>query len=182
MWQLAASVGGFRSDLTLDGAVEIEETMVTASVVRRRGAWSARATVGAIVDGELRAPDGVFDVGPGGLAAVGVARQWAPGPWFVTLTGSFGASVASTDDGAIVATDLRVGAMAGVTVAGRVSPYAAARGFGGPVFWRGASGSDDHHYQLGGGVAAALPGGVTVLVDVSALGERALSIGASYRL
>ena len=84
----------------------------------------------------------------------------------------------------LIAADARVGAALGRRV-GPVSPYLLARAFGGPVFWtlddEDTVGSDRYHVQLGAGASLALGDAWTVLVDVSALGERAASVGISWR-
>jgi hypothetical protein len=67
-----------------------------------------------------------------------------------------------------------------------VSPYLLARGFAGPVSWTldgmDVTGQDKHHYQLGAGASLALPGNTMLQVDVSALGERSLSVAAALAL
>jgi hypothetical protein len=158
--------------------------------------WSFRAAFGALVDGGLEndAMPGTHDLGAGVVGAIGVARQWTlgDGKWFVT--GSAGLSVAAasthepgaTDDPRFVAGDARVGAIAGRTFATIWNPYVLARGFGGPVFWHVAgmdtTGSDTRHFQLGAGLSVATSIGLTVVIDVSALGEQGASLGASWRL
>ncbi|MBA3500260.1 MAG: hypothetical protein H0T65_07805, partial [Deltaproteobacteria bacterium] len=80
---------------------------------------------------------------------------------------------------------LRIGVMAGRTF-GSVSPYVLARGFGGPVAWTldgmSVTGTDTSKFQLGAGANVALPGDLAMQLDISALGERSISLGASYRL
>ena len=61
-----------------------------------------------------------------------------------------------------------------------------ARGFGGPVSWtldgESVTGTDTSKFQLGAGANVALPGELSMQLDVAALGERSISLGASYRL
>jgi hypothetical protein len=61
-----------------------------------------------------------------------------------------------------------------------------ARAFGGPVSWSIAGtdvvGSDTRHFQLGAGLSVVTSLGLTVVVDVSAVGEQGASLGASWRL
>jgi hypothetical protein len=94
-------------------------------------------------------------------------------------------AIASSNDARFTAGDVRIGAIAGRTF-GPVSPYVLARGFGGPVWWAvdGAStvGSDTRHFQLGAGLSLTTSFGLTIVADVSALGEQAASLGASWRL
>jgi hypothetical protein len=92
---------------------------------------------------------------------------------------SLSASVLVAPD--FTAGDLRIGAVAGKTFLGRLTPYLAARAFGGPVSVRSPAGDrtggDTHHYALGGGATLRL-GNVDVFIDGAALGERSLSAGA----
>lgn len=148
--------------------------------------------IGNVVDGRLSVGDRSFDVSPGALAAIGAARQWLRGQWFVTATGTLAASRAATaasDVGVgrvgLTAVDLRGGLMAGRRV-GPVSPYVLARGFGGPVLWtlddEPVTGTDRYKYQLGAGITVATERGVSVAVDASLVGERALSAGITLPL
>jgi len=158
--------------------------------------WPSRTTVrvviGSVVDGRLSVGDRPFEVSPGALAAIGAARQWLRGRWFVTATGTFAASrsaTAANDDGVgrvgLTAVDFRGGLMAGVRL-GPLSPYVLARGFGGPVLWtlddERVSGTDRYKYQLGAGVTVATARGVSIAVDASLAGERALSAGITLPL
>jgi hypothetical protein len=111
------------------------------------------------------------------------------GAWFVTGTVGLSASRATTIEQqmtakvSIIATDLRLGVMAGRRL-GIVSPYVLARGFGGPVWWsvdgEDVTGTDTHKYQLGAGASVTLRSGLALLVDVAALGERSASLGMSF--
>ena len=70
---------------------------------------------------------------------------------------------------------------------GRIwNPYVLARGFGGPVWWTvdgsAVSGTDTRHFQLGAGLSVATSIGLAINVDISALGEQAASLGATWRL
>lgn len=147
--------------------------------------------------------------GLGGLFTVGAERHRVNPGWLLTATWSrrlidpvgnkpflllglaFGASGASTTreqagtpaprSAPLYALDLRLALTVGKTFWGVLSPYASARAFGGPVFWRyrdeSLTGGDKYHFQLAAGVATALPRGFDVFVDGSPLGERALTMG-----
>ncbi|HSK05709.1 MAG TPA: hypothetical protein VK932_30885 [Kofleriaceae bacterium] len=155
--------------------------------------WSVRGSVGAVLGGALEGDGRTHDIGPGFLVAAGASKQWASGPWFVT--GSLGAGVSRTttlDDTAggarqtLIGIDvLRAGVMAGRTF-GIASPYLMGRAFGGPVLWTlddmDVQGTDTSKFQLGAGVSVTTASGLSLLVDVSALGERSASLGMSYRL
>ena len=195
---MGASFGAFTSELRFDDESEpsITETSLVASGGYRWGAgWSVRLAAGAVLGGSLELGGSTYDVEPGWLVAAGVSRIFTfAGRWFVS--GSVTAGVSSTStradapgamDASLTAGDVRLGVIAGVTLWERLSPYVLARAFGGPVMWTlgGAdiTGSDQHHYQLGVGASASLPWwNLSVLVDGSLLGERALSLGISAEL
>lgn len=84
----------------------------------------------------------------------------------------------------MIALDFRVSAMFGKTFFGVLSPYAVARAFGGPIFWRLAgedvAGTDKYHVQLGAGLVVALPAHLDVYTEVIPLGERAAVVGLGY--
>ena len=146
-----------------------------------------------MLGGELEGGGQTHDISPGFVIAGGVAKQLERGPWF--LNASFGTAVSRTTTventaGAkrhsLIGFDiLRIGVMAGRTF-GPVSPYVLARGFGGPVSWTldgmSVTGTDTSKFQLGAGANLALPGDLSMQLDISALGERSISLGASYRL
>ncbi len=155
--------------------------------------WSVRGSIGTVLDGTLEGEGRTHDIGPGIVGAAGVSKQWASGDWFVT--GSLGAGISRTTtlDGAaggarqtLVGIDvLRAGVIAGRTF-GSASPYLMGRAFGGPVLWTlddmDVRGSDTSKFQLGAGVSVTTASGLSLLLDVSALGERSASLGMSYRL
>jgi hypothetical protein len=82
--------------------------------------------------------------------------------------------------------DLRGGVTVGKTFAGRWVPYAAARGFGGPVHWRHAgedvSGNDRYHVTVGGGLIVRLPRSVDATAEAMPLGERSAALGVTLHL
>jgi hypothetical protein len=196
---VGAAVGAMRTHVRFDNdaTFALDEQAATAFAgYSTPSGWSFRGSVGALVDGSLEndAMPGAHDLSPGFVAAIGVARQWTLGDGYWFVTGSAGLSVAAAsthtagmaDDPRFVAADARIGAIAGRTFAQIWSPYVLARGFGGPVFWKvagmDATGSDTRHFQLGVGLSVATSIGLTLVVDVSALGEQAASVGASWRL
>jgi hypothetical protein len=81
----------------------------------------------------------------------------------------------------LYAFDLRAGLIVGKTLWKTLSPYAAVRGFGGPVIWQygGSSltGTDRYHFQIGAGLVTALPRAFDVFVEGVPLGERAVTLG-----
>ena len=106
----------------------------------------------------------------------------------VLLSLTLGASGASTrelhrdETELYTAIDVRAGAVVGKTLFDALTPYLGARVFGGPIFWtfRGEDvlGTDQYHFQVAFGLAAALPGGIDVFAEGAPLGERAASLGA----
>lgn len=147
--------------------------------------------LGATLGGSLDTPTGTYrmSVGPiGALGATWRAVERRRAFWLLTALLSVSSTetrLAATMDATVrySAFDLRLGTVVGATFFDRVTPYALGRVFGGPVFWRyqGASvtGTDTHHYQLGAGVAVLLVRRLDVYAEGVALGERALSAGAS---
>jgi hypothetical protein len=155
--------------------------------------WSFRGSLGAVLDGHLEGGGRTHDIGPGIVVAVGVAKQLDLGTWFVN--GSLGAAISrtTTDEQiagegrrTLVGLDLfRLGVMGGRRF-GSVSPYVAARAFAGPVSWTldgmDVTGGDTSKFQLGAGASVTTASGVSLLLDISALGERSATLGVSYRL
>ncbi len=106
---------------------------------------------------------------------------------FVVLTSvlSFQAATTAPNAGGpsvgYEALDLRLGGIVGVTLFDAISPYALARVFGGPIFWRylgdSVTGTDVYKYQLGAGVALRAAKRVSAFAEGVPLGERALVLG-----
>ncbi|WP_428266039.1 hypothetical protein [Haliangium sp.] len=194
---MGASYGFFSSDLSFDNDIEpaISQQMLLAAGGYRWGAgWSVRGSAGAILGGTIEHGDRRHDVATGWAAVAAVSKNWSfGGRYFAAGSFSLGVSSTSTREDApgamdvdLTAFDARLGALAGVTLWQRVSPYVQARAFGGPVMWsldgEDTTGSDQYHFQLGLGTSVSLPWDLSVLVDGSFLGERALSVGVSAEL
>lgn len=190
--RLGLSGARLDTDLTFEGEipVAIERTgLVLATSVPLGARSTLDLGAGAIVSGELSAPDGAYALGPGWIAAASYSYRLVdfalPRP-FVLLTGTLAATSARSEraDGTAAGTfsafDARVGATAGYTFADVLSPYLAARVFGGPVSWRyggaAVTGTDDYHYQPAVGAVLAYAN-VDLNVEWAFLGERALSLG-----
>jgi hypothetical protein len=151
-----------------------------------------QASAGAAFDGQLRTPDGRYDLSAGPTGAIGAAYRIVDGQPFVTLSLQLSAATADTrrEDGAspsrYTAFDLRLGVIAGLTLFERLSPYVLARGFGGPVFWhylgRARTGTDVSHYQIGAGASFVIAERLDLFVEGVPLGERALAGGATIAL
>lgn len=128
---------------------------------------------------------------PGWLATVAGSWRVIGGdgrPQFTLLTMTLGASGARTqasgaagEAASYFAADARLGVAAGWTFFDAISPYAAARVFGGPILWRfrgeDRTGTDRYHYQLALGLSAGLPGGFDVMAEGAPLGERGATVG-----
>jgi hypothetical protein len=146
-----------------------------------------QASLGSELGGSLSMPSGKYDFSPGLLAALGADyRLLDDGRWFALLTSTLSFSAARThaDAGpsaAYEALDLRLGAEFGIDIASVLRPYALARVFGGPIFWRldgaAVTGTDTHHYQLGAGVGLHLSRSFNAFAEGVPLGERALALG-----
>jgi hypothetical protein len=154
--------------------------------------WTARASVGAILDGTLETRTRtVHTVEPGGLVAIGaeyLAHEGDGATPFVDLSFFLGSSLTRTKDPdsgdktGYFAVDARLGARAVWALNQAVFPFIAARVFGGPVNWewddQDVVGTDVHHYQLAIGSAVQV-GSLGLWVEWAGLGEQALGAGLS---
>lgn len=177
--------------IVFDGAnVRLHETAVTATLGRSatpRLSWTA--TAGGIVDGAIERR-----VLHGGITAAGgvswLALYETSARPFIAVTGTFGTAWIRgvADDGSTrswTAFDLRGGAMIGKTFADRFVPYAAVRGFGGPVFWyRGGgsvTGGDRYHVTAGAGLTIRLPKRLDATLEVMPVGEQSGAAAVTAR-
>ena len=188
-------MGNFDTTLRFDGDREVDLDLTPLALSGSYildDRWSARASVGVLLDGTLQSrfnPTGDFD--PGGMAALGLEYRARSNQGYspaVDLSFSLGASWAQTIDSEssqstdYFAADARLGARAGWVLTDNTFTYAAARVFGGPVNWEldgeDVRGTDIHHYQLAVGAAAQL-GPVGIFAEWAGLGEKGLSAGLS---
>lgn len=175
--------------------VSIERRAVVATYERRLGsAWTVQVGAGGILWGSLGVSGARHSFGPGWSASVATSYRLLDGRGrmpFLLLGGSLAVANATTREdkpGAAEvpywAGDLRVSGILGKTFFDVLSPYVAARAFGGPIFWRVAgedvTGTDRYHVQLGFGLSASLPVGLDVFAELVPLGERAVSTGAGF--
>jgi opacity protein-like surface antigen len=177
-----------------DAEPSISQRMVVAAAGRQFARdWSLRLAAGAILGGTMSVLDQDHDVGTGWLATASASRRWLfGGRLFASASFTIGvSSTTTTDPGTgmdidLSAGDARIGALFGVRLWDRFSPYLLGRYFGGPVNWtmggQDTVGTDQYHYQVGAGASVQLPAGLSALVDASLLGERSLSLGVSYTL
>ncbi len=194
-WTLGASAVYTSTALHFSTGVEGDQTRaaVLASLSRRLShRWAIETEIGAAFGGELRMPDGSYKFSPGPTAALGASYRVVDGRPFLLATSLLSLSGARTErEGSgeranYEAYNLRLGALFGTTLFDALSPYAVARVFGGPVFWRyrGASvtGTDTSHFQLGAGLVLDLGRSIQAFAEGIPLGERAVSGGLALRL
>jgi hypothetical protein len=186
-------VSGFSTQIDFDSAtrLSIEELAATASIGNfssPRLGWSVSA--GGILAGQIDDRD----VRGGGTLSG--TLSWLPvyeratRPFVgVTATLSTSFARAHADDEmshSWWAFDLRGGVTVGKTFAGHWVPYASARAFGGPVFWRhngeGVTGTDHYHVTLGAGLIVRLPRSVDATLEAMPLGERSAALGVTLHL
>jgi hypothetical protein len=192
IWRVSGVVGAVRTRLVFDD-VEVEARQLTIGASAGRFAtprFGVTLSVGALVAGTI---DG-RDLGPGAQAAVGVSwlarREQKRKPWpFVLLTGTFAGvhADAEADDGdaSYTALDGRIGVAAGKTFRkGKLTAYATARAFGGPVWWRqggeAVTGSDAYHVTVGAGLTYRVPGVLDVGAELMPLGEQSATASVTF--
>lgn len=113
---------------------------------------------------------------------------------YVLLTGSAGVLRAAIREeptdrpgirGTYTGVDLRFGVTVGKTFANVVSPYVAARVFGGPVIWSeggtDALGSDLYHFQPAVGLSLVLPAHMDLFAEGQPWFERGFTVGVGLR-
>jgi hypothetical protein len=199
----------FSGDAVVDrGRADHERTVALATF---EGRPSPRLTVvgggGALLGGNLVYGGRRFELGPGIVVASGIsyalvvpkqtgvfvvgsaqfaalATETSTLPAALAVPGSLAA--AAQQRASYTAFDLRVAVAAGYRISPVLSPYAVARAFGGPIFWRvdGAAvqGTDLYKYQLGFGAAIGLSKQVDVQLEASVVGEQALTAGVGLRM
>jgi hypothetical protein len=192
-WLVGASAITTSTAIQFSGDLRAGETRsaVAASLAyqpTRR--WTLQAAAGGVFGGRLSTPTGNYDFSPGATAAVGASWRAVEGSRpFVVLTSTLSGSFARTQlEGAGPSTgyqafDLRLGGLVGTSIAEVLKPYAVARVFGGPVFWRyqgaAVTGGDTHHYQLGAGLTVVIARRASLFAEGIPLGERSLAGGAA---
>jgi len=154
-----------------------------------------QAGAGAAWGGSLSLPDGEYRFTAGPAALIGADfRAFDEGRYFLLLTSALSFSAARTHlqgtseagDANYTAFDLRLGVQGGVELWRMVRPYALARAFGGPIFWtyqqRAVTGTDTHHYQLGGGLGLRVTKSLNAFAEGVPLGEQAIAVGVGVAL
>ncbi|MFO0762852.1 MAG: hypothetical protein U0359_40820 [Byssovorax sp.] len=192
------SYGRFRTDLSFLSGSEASlrrDAVIATLDVRIDPQTTLSGSLGAGTSGLLITGGQRYEILPGAMIAGSFSRRLLDGrgaaPFLLfgitaaASTARIRAAAADTDPTprayGFHALDLRAGLTVGKTFAGVVSPYAAARLFGGPVFWqqrdRTLIGGDLYHYQLAAGLFASLPKKIDVFAEGAPFGERALTIG-----
>jgi hypothetical protein len=126
---------------------------------------------GSVIAGTIQLSDRIYRLGPGGTISLGYSylvvepSGFVP---FVMVSGAVSATAAAADLTPYFALDLRAAVAAGWVLFKRVSPYVTARAFGGPVTWRGLTGGDATHVQLGAGLVGGTAARVRSLGGVRA--------------
>jgi hypothetical protein len=196
-WRVGANLGGFSSTLKVSGHdVDIREAATTVTLdAKTSDRVTLQAGLGAILAGRLDVDGTSHDVLPGWLVAGAIAYRLYDGGGaapFVLLNGSIGVASARTRQRDVVdpptatltSVDVRIGVAVGWTIAGVLSPYVAARAFGGPVSWslagQSVTGTDRYHYQIGAGLALRMGDRFDAYVEAAPLGEKRASLGLGY--
>jgi hypothetical protein len=192
------SFGWLDSSLVFDGETDadlVRTSIVASTDVFLREALTLQIAAGAVLGGELdveRGPE--RSIGPGWVLSSGVTWRLldgvdGPAPWLLLSLGVSATGTRTVADppaaaaplrGDWLSLDARLGVTVGKTFGEIVSPYAAARVFGGPVLWSEGDddrvGSDRYHVQLAAGGSLRL-GPVDVFAEGAPLGERGVSAG-----
>ena len=178
-------MAGARSALVMTaGRVELEQLAAVGTYdFHLDDKRTLQFGAGLLIGGTLRLQGRPYHLGPGLTASFGMSwllvepKGFVP---FVMLSGSFSATAAANALSPYYAFDLRAGIAAGFVLFGRLTPYLAARLFGGPVFWNGMVGGDASHFQLGGGVLLGLPAGFDLSAECIPLGEQSVSVTVGH--
>jgi len=190
-WQVSGTVSGFSTDIDFGATrLAVQQLATTASVGNfpsPRLGWSI--TAGGVLGGQI----GDADISSGATASGTVS--WLPvyerpGRPFVAFTASLGVGFARAGVDPMAhswwAFDARGGVAVGKTLADHWVPYLAARGFGGPVFWRIAgadvTGNDRYHVTAGAGLTVRLPRSLDLTAEAMPLGERSAALGVTLHL
>lgn len=182
------------SRIVFDGDVTVPFHLYTATAslgrfTTPRHGWTVSAS--GILDGEVEGRDVHSGAGLGGAYTYLPLFESERRP-FVALSGIASAALAraTSDDGRTrswTALDLRVSAMVGKSfLEGRLTAYAAARAYAGPVFWRRTGkdvlGGDRYHVTLGAGASWSLSPRLTLSAELMPLGGQSVSGGVTVNL
>jgi hypothetical protein len=201
-YRVGASAGAFASDITFGGGIDpyIERRSVSASFdwhpnLKSTLSFGAGAGLGgrmvfhdAKTGGTAR-----VTIDPGWLVSFAYSTRLVDGLGskpFVLVSISAGGSGAGTHatspappgpNEQLLAFDVRGGVTVGKTFFRTINPYASARVFGGPIFWKYAGdtklGTDQRHVQLAVGMVTLLPKSFDLFAEVAPIFERGVTVG-----
>ncbi len=191
-FRVSAGVIESATTIVFSGAdeVRLERTAVSAAFEwRLRDDLSLSFSAGAMLRGRMWGAEQAT-VQPGALAAVTlswrIVEPVGQAPlvlWTNTVSFVWHQTLLSSGERVpYTAFDLRTGIVVGKTFWNMFTPYAVARLFGGPVYWRvggqAAQGTDKFHFQVGAGAVLSLKRIVDLYVEAVPLGELAAVAGA----
>lgn len=195
--RVSVVVGHASSTLVFEGTIRVnmERRAVLATYERRVATkWTLQFAAGAIATGTLKVASDVYQFGPGWSAGISTSYRALDGRGskpFLLLGGTLAFAGATTQGVSpdapkieYLGGDLRLSVVVGKTIFQALSPYAVVRGFGGPIWWKIANkdivGTDAYKFQVGAGLAVAMPWGLDAFIEGVPLGEKALSTGLGY--
>ena len=174
----------------------LDQQAMVVTLGRKLGKnWLLRASLVRVLGGEMNGGGVNATLDPGWSFGVQASRRWSVDDlpslflgFSVSFAGSFTtAQYAGGPTHDLFATDLRLGGTVGWTLFDAVTPYVAARLFGGPVFWHPMpdgeqeGGSDRYHVKLAAGLSANLPAGFYLSAEYAPVGELGMSAELGVR-
>ena len=187
-WHVGASYSFTSTALHFSGDQRVDEERHASLVTldyRPSSTVTLQAGAGVFLGGHITAASVRYDFAPGFVSAIGAswrvvdARGAVP---FVLLTAQISYASTTTQGIGYNAFDARGGAVVGTTLWDVLTPYLVGRIFGGPVYWRyngaAVTGTDVHHYQVGGGLSLLLARRVDLFAEGVPLGELGVAAGA----
>jgi hypothetical protein len=195
-FRVGLAFGAFASNVTFGDGIHpyIERESASASFEWHPNldttlSWGAGASLG----GRMIFDDVHETIGAGWLVTFAYTRRLMTGLGskpFMLMSFSAGVSEASTypttpapNPGTepLWAIDVRAGLVVGKTFWRTLSPYGAARVYGGPIIWKYAgqtrTGTDEGHFQIAAGMVASLPKGFDLFGEVAPIFERGVTVG-----
>ncbi len=182
-YRIGANYGAARTTLLFQNGERFNFQQMAATVSfewRQSKKLTLSGSVGGLFQGRLSTADQTFRLGPGIAASFAVSyfalEQLKFRP-FIMVSGSLAVSAVMAQPTNYFAGDVRASIASGYTFFDRLTTYLTARVFGGPVFWKGSTGTDLYHVQLGIGAVVGLPGNIDVSAEIVPLGEQRISAG-----
>jgi hypothetical protein len=190
-WRAGAGYSFTSTGLHFSGGLRVDEIRDSAGVTldyKPISRLTLEVGAGPFLGGSITTAGTRYALSPGFAGALGASYRVLDADGaipFVLLTGQISYVSSSTSPGGgYNAFDLRLGAAVGTTLWRVLTPYVVGRAFGGPVYWRFQGtpvvGTDDHHWQVGGGLSLALGSRFDLFAEGVPLGEQGVSAGAGY--